>query len=141
MSPRFTKGRKRVNIYSFSLPGELEPEINAMDKLARTEGKSRGDIILAAWREYAKIHCPGNPQPPLMAQSDEPTEFNQISLGFMRHTLKSDIARMEDPKILDKHFIKARLEKSLLKAAKVYDRTQDPELGDLIKRAREILNV
>jgi hypothetical protein len=112
-----------------------------LEGLSATERKSISDLTKIAIASYLGVHYPGNPQPPLMAQSDEPTEFNQISLGFMRHTLKSDIARMEDPKILDKHFIKARLEKSLLKAAKVYDRTQDPELKALIQKAREILKV
>jgi len=141
MSPRSTKGRKRANVYSFSLAGEHEPEVKDMDKLATREGKSRGEIILAAWMEYRRVHYPGNPQPPLMAQSEDPSVADQISLGMMRKLLRGKLQVMSNPKIQDKLSFTAMIQGDLQKAARVYDRTKDPELKGLIDQVRKILAV
>jgi len=131
---RPTKGKERSIVLSFCIPGEYEYLIKQLDRLSFMDNKSRGEMILSIIDPYLREHFPGNPQIPLFATNQDLTMTEKVSLSYIKKTLESLQATMANPKVKDKSYARDRLRTELLKAAKVYDRTKDPELLELIEK-------
>jgi len=114
--------------------------MEGMDELAKMEGKSRSEIILAAMAEYLTQHHPGNPQVKLFSVTDNLSQEAQVSISQAKKAL-SNIIGMIKREGVNVGYWKERLESNLQKAAKTYDRTKDPSLLKIIESAKSILGL
>jgi hypothetical protein len=141
MIGRPRKGLEKSKCYGFSMSGEYDSLVVAAKELALRENKSFGDIMQAAMTEYLKVHYPGNPQPPLFAQTQNPNLESEISLGYMRSQLKTDLKNWDKIQPSSRTSLAKKITAELFKAAHMQDRINDSELGDLIRKARQVIGI
>ncbi len=141
MGGRPLKGKERSISYGFSMPGEYQSMIIAAKELAARENKSFSDIMQADLADYLKVHYPGNPQPPLIAQSEATSQELDFSLGYMRYLLSMDLKTWDKLQPEARTPLAKKITAELLKATRIQDRIHDTALGDLITKARLALGI